>query len=173
MLTSIKHPPLPQHVVRRLRHRRDAAARLQAGARGMAARRTARVARAVRAVQQATDARSARIARSELWLISNSLGIPFPLDRDPTSEAGFLDASPSGPVSTCPTCVLGAESSPTPSPVALLASPPLSTSAFGWSVRDRISAELAARTHAHSSARRKRATPSPPAARCPNVQSSV
>jgi len=64
VLSSIWPPPLPQHIVQRQR-RRDAAARLQAVAHGMAARRAAR---AARAAQEAAGARSARVARSELWL---------------------------------------------------------------------------------------------------------
>ena len=117
VLSSICPPPVPQHIMQRQQRRqrrRAAATRLQAVARGMAARSTAR---AARAAQQAADARSARVATSEV----------------------VVGASPSGTSSTCPTCILGDESTETPSSAASSStSATPSTSACGWSVRDRL-----------------------------------
>ena len=112
VLSSIWPAPLPQHIVQRL----QAATRLQAVARGMAARRTARTARAA---QQAADARSARVT---------------------TSEVGAVDVSPSGTSSTCPTCILGDESTGGSSSAASSTSATPSTSAWGWSARNRLTA---------------------------------
>ena len=119
VLSSIRPPPMPQHIVQRLQRRqrrRDAATRLQAVARGMAARRTAHVARAT---QPAADARSARVT---------------------TSEVGAVDVSPSGTSSTCPTCILGDESTGGSSSAASSTAAAPSTSALGWSVCDRLTA---------------------------------
>jgi len=118
VLSSICPPPVPQHIMQRQQRRqrrRAAATRLQAVARGMAARSTAR---AARAAQQAADARSARVA---------------------TSEVGAVDVSPSGTSSTCPTCVLGDES--TGNSAASSTSETPSTSAWGWSVPGRLTGQ--------------------------------
>ena len=77
-LSDIRHPPLPQHIKQRLQQRqrrRRAATRLQAGARGMAARRVARTARDARLPTLPTPRKQHDEHHAELVAACKSKGV--------------------------------------------------------------------------------------------------
>jgi len=102
VLSSIWPPPMPQHIVQRLQRRerrRDATARLQAVARGMAARRAAR---AARAAQQAVGASSHWILPSDPAVGSCRRRLAAGRRRRDDGERGGSVSTQPGPLDAIP-----------------------------------------------------------------------